>query len=324
MQRPRFAGAALWLALTAGRILQAQETPPQPAAAPPPAPADGTEAAYKEPTHFRPIEANVIINLPSVEVPAAGTLTFLVTHRFRDPLSKGSIDNIFTLDSGNDWGFGLWYAPLKNLDIGFYRTSQNGTYEASAQYELPQICGFGASLRAGEDWRTNSAAYPQKSFFAQAILAYSIGPYARITAVPTYLQRSYGEAALPAPSSPIPGDKSCKAVVPGDPADPVVYDCHGIYENVFNVPVGISIAITHSITIHGEVTPRLGRANASGVGWVATVEKSLLRHRFAFFVGNQRSTTVDQYTTGIPSGNPFVKPKNVYIGFNLFRAWKLS
>ena len=88
------------------------------------------------------------------------------------------------------------------------------------------------------------------------------------------------------------------------------------------MPVGLSIALTHSITVHGEVYPRLSDVNSSGVGWSVTVEKSLLRHRFAFFAGNQRQTTVDQYTA---VRVPFRRdPGNVYIGFNLFRAWKLQ
>ena len=87
------------------------------------------------------------------------------------------------------------------------------------------------------------------------------------------------------------------------------------------MPVAVSIAITHSITIHGEVYPRLSKVNSNGVGWSVTVEKSLLRHRFAFFAGNQRQTTVDEYTQAVPDGR---LASNVYIGFNLFRAWKLK
>ena len=299
--------------LSASAAVCAQEPAPPPAAAvSPPA-----EPEKKEAPIFRPIEANVIVNLPSVDVPTKGTFTLLVTHRFTSPLSNGDIDNFFTLDSGNVWGFGLWYAPIKNLNMGFYRSSQNGTYEASAQYELPRWCGFNASLRVGEDWRTTASTYPQKSFFMQAVLAYSFGQYVRITAVPTYLQRTYGELSLG--PSPNPGDESCRSTG----TDPPSFTCHGIYPNTFNVPVGVSAAITHSITVHGEVTPRLGKANASGVGWCATVEKSLLRHRFAFFVGNQRNTTVDQYTVGVPAGIA-IRPKDVYIGFNLYRAWKLN
>lgn len=314
MLRHRITGFLLFLVgLSASAALCAQDpSPPSPTEV-----SQTAEPEKKEAPTFRPIESNVIINLPSAQVSPAGTFTLLVTHRFTNALSTGTIQNFFTLDSGNVWGFGLWYVPVKNLSVGFYRSSDNGTYEASAQYELPRVCGFDSSLRVGEDWRTTASTYPQKSFFMQAVLAYSFGPYARITAVPTYLQRTYGELSLP--SSPNPGDESCRSTG----ADPPLFTCHGIYANTFNVPVGLSVAITHSITIHGEVTPRLGKANASGVGWSATVEKSLLRHRFAFFVGNQRKTTVDQYSVGVARGD-FIQPKDIYIGFNLYRAWKMK
>jgi hypothetical protein len=319
----------LWIALGTTGIAAAQEPPP-----PTPTPAvssaaaaaaDAAGTAEKEKVVYRPIESNVIVNLPSVDVPSAGTLTLLVTHRFIDELAHGNINNFFTLDNGNTWAFGIWYAPLKNLNVGFYRTSDLATYEASAQYELPSIGGFGSSLRVGEDWRTQVfddntvefpiAASPKSSFFAQAVLAYSFGPYVRITAVPTYLQRT--NRAYVDFQSPPPGDSSCRPS--GNPILP--FSCSGLYENVFNVPVAASIAITHSITVHGEVTPRLSDVNSRGVGWAVTVEKSLLRHRFAFFVGNQRATTVDQYTGSVPLSR---SPNNVYIGFNLYRAWKLN
>lgn len=319
------ARVAVGLILLAASELALAQEPPTPTPTPAPATPESADAKANEAIPFRPIEANVIIDLPSVEVPPAGTLTFLVTHRFQTPIQDASINNFFTLDSGNDWGFGLWYAPLKNLNLGFYRTSDFNIYEASAQYEFPSLGGFLSALRVGEDWRTETgffgAASPKSSFFTQGILAYSFGQYVRITAVPTYLQRT--NFARVNTNDPPPGDRSCRA----NPPDPNVpaYSCSGLYENLFNVPVGLSIAITHSITLHGEVTPRLGRANATGVGWAVSLEKSLLRHRFAFFAGNQRATTVDQYTAGILR-TPFSgsNPKNVYIGFNLYRAWKLN
>ena len=94
--------AALCLALASAAF--AQETPPP---TPTPAPDAGQEKEEKkESIPFRPIESNVIINLPSVAVPPEGTLTFLVTHRFQEPLQDGDIDNFFTLDTGNDNGLG--------------------------------------------------------------------------------------------------------------------------------------------------------------------------------------------------------------------------
>ena len=321
MRRPALASLLLAVPLAvllAPIRLAAQDaSPPAPAPAPAAAPDPSPLAALKEPVAFRPIEANVIINLPSVEVPSARTLTLLVTHRFIGSLSEGDINNFFTLDTGNTWGFGLWYAPVKNLNVGIYRTSDLNTYEASAEYQLPTFCGFMSSLRVGEDWRTQEglAATPKSSFFAQAVLAYSFGQYVRLTAVPTYLQRTNGiNARFP---SPVPGDQSCEFIEGFERP----YRCSGLYENVFNVPVAASIAITHSITVHGEVIPALSKVNSRGVGWSVSVEKSLLRHRFAFYAGNQRQTTVDRYVQAVPN---FGRPKDVFIGFNLFRAWNLK
>ena len=322
---------AVWAAgffVAALGIASAQDPPP-----PTPTPAASSAEASapadekKESIPFRPIESNVIVNLPSVDVAPKGTLQFLVTHRFQFPIQEGNINNFFTLDVENRWGFGLWYVPVNNLNVGFYRSSDLNIYEASAEYALPRLCGFASSLRVGEDWRTDPAvASPHSSFFAQAILAYSFGKYVRITAVPTYLQRTnrFKDNRF---KEPVPGDQSCKLNDQGQ------FTCSGLYDDIFNVPFAASVALTHSITLHGEVYPRLGKVNSSGVGWTATVEKSLLRHRFAFFVGNMRPTTVDQYAGGLPydpfplfpnPANPRPPASNVYIGFNLYRAWKLD
>lgn len=314
---------ALSLSVSIPSLLFAQDPAPTPAPTPVPTPAPETPvlSAFKEPVAYRPIEANVIINLPSVEVPSVKTLTFLVTHRFIQRVQDGDINNFFTLDTGNTWGFGLWYAPLKNLNVGVYRSSNLATYEFSAQYELPQVGGFASSLRVGEDWRTDpNVASPTNGLFAQVILAYSFGQYARFTVVPTYVQRTTGIPNFP--TSPPPGDTSCRVFS----EQPIQYQCSGFYENVVNVPIAASIALTHSITLHGEVIPRLSKVNSNGVGWSVSIEKSLLRHRFAFFAGNQRQTTVDEYTQAVP--NPPVPnlrtAKNIYLGFNLFRAWNFS
>jgi hypothetical protein len=293
--------------------MRGQETP-APATKP-----DETKAAEAVP--YRPIEGNVIIDLPSVDVPREGTLTLLFTHRFQQPVQDSTVHDLWSFDNGAHIGIGLWYAPIHGLNAGFYRSSDLDVYEASAQYQLPlQAGGFGASLRAGEDWRTDTgAASPHSSFFAQAVLAYSFGPYVRLTAVPTFLQRT-NQSTINR-TVPPPNDESCRAIEVGVPPT-TRYACSGQYENLFNVPFAASIAITHSITVHGEVTPSLGKANAQGVAWIVSVEKTLLRHRFSFTAGNQRRTTVDQYAMGIPAVAN--RPKDIFLGFNIMRQWKLK
>src|SRR5438132_6207490 len=125
-------GILLLLALRSG-ALRAQETP---APAVPPNPPPTEPAGAPEPTGFRPLEGNVIINLPSVDVPREGSLTLLFTHRFDSRVQDSSIHNLFSFDSGARIGIGLGYAPVKNLDVSFYRSSELDVYELAAKYRV--------------------------------------------------------------------------------------------------------------------------------------------------------------------------------------------
>lgn len=317
--------------------LAAQDAAPP---APAPTPAAGgapPEKEKDEPIPYRPIEGPVIINLPSTEVPKRGTLTVLFAHRFRTQVQGSSINDLFSLDDGANIGIGLGYAPIDKLSVYFYRYSNdNKTYEASAKYSLWSKGPFAIALGAGGDFRTVPDPEPpfppvqnRSSFFAQAMLAYTPFPWLRLTAEPMYLNHTSGQPAYGVGVAGVPGFFS----VQPEP----------FYSNVFNVPVAASVAITRSITLHAEVMPSFGRnvqvtsfdcpvpplpigpcptvsAHSSpGVGWVVSVEKTLLRHRFAFMAGNMTETTVDQLLLPNFSG----KPKNIYVGFYLSRQWPL-
>ncbi len=297
------------------------------------APADAPEKKDSADTAVRylPIEGSIIINLPSVDVPREGTLSILFTHRFVQAVQNSSpFHDLVSFDNGASIGIGLAYAPFKNFDLGFYRSSESGLdpWEISGKYQfLPSTCPIGASLRVGADIRSERDLTDRTSVFGQAILAYSLGDRFRITAVPTYVTkvnstaRSYNPNFVP-PSFPPSNDESCVANAFGGTT------CTGLYRNVFNVPVGVSVALTRSITLHGEISPRLGRYDSPGVAWAASIEKSLLRHRFCFVAGNQRQTTVDQYATGLAWGSQYTADKyngvkGVYLGFNIARQWKV-
>jgi Membrane bound beta barrel domain (DUF5777) len=311
------------LGVAGDSALWAQEAPSAPETSP--------KESAKEPIPFRAIEGPVIINLPSVAVPQEGTLTLLITHRFVEPLEDSSINDFFSLDQGSDWGFGLSYTPIKNLEASFYRASAPslGDYEAAARYRFPLSGPFGVALRAGGNWRIKRASpvYDHTDFFAQAILAFSLGERARFTVVPTYLsQTSQVTQTLPSidntPTPPPPHDQSCIPPPPGGES----YVCSGNYKKIFNVPVAVSVAITHSITVHGEIFPSYHHADSAGVGWNVSLEKTVLRHRFALVAGNQRLTTVDQYTAPLMPLTlcSTCSTKSIYLGFNLIRQWKLN
>jgi hypothetical protein len=264
-----------------------------------------------------PPEGSIIINLPSADVPREGNLTLFFTHRFSQPVRDSDIHSLFSFDSAADIKIGLAYAPLPNLEVSFERDparcfcglsgassakTQRGLeiYEVAAKYRFFSRGPARLSLRLGEDWRTAEGLEDRSGFFAQAVLALSVGSRVRMTAVPTYVSRTsrslFGDVPRP-------------------------------HSNVFNVPFGISVGVTRSVYLHGELVPRIGRAEARGTGWIASLEKTVLRHRFAFTVGNLRATTVDQYVASefrSASAIPGFKPHDYFLGFNLTRQWKLK
>jgi hypothetical protein len=353
MRRLALASLLLTVLVPTARLV-AQETPPPattPAPAADPAPTPAAPSAMAEPIAYRPIEGPTIINLPSVDVPKKGTLTLLFAHRFSQPVAGSSIDDLFTFDSAANIGIGLGYAPVKNFALFFYRYSNaNKTYEVSGKYSALDHGPLAISLGVGGDFRTKPDPDPpspfnppvtnRSTFFAQAIFAYTPFPWLRITAEPTYLNHTAG---LEGYTSYAP---------PAELSTTVNVDPEPFYANVFNVPVAASVAITHSITLHAEIVPSYRRAvqvtnfncgsgpsdpvacptvsghSSPGVGWIVSVEKALLRHRFAFTAGNLRETTMDQYLlpnfAGFTnSGSTGSFPKNVYLGFVISRTWGL-
>ena len=265
------------------------------------------ETAEAQP--LRPPEGTIVINLPSAEVAPVRTLQLHFTHRFSEPVSDSDIHTLFSFDSGADVGIGLSYVPVKNLEVGFLRNRSLEDYEFWTKYRFldsPQS-PVALSLRLGGDARTASTPSvceitprPEScsfvdhrySFFAQAIGAVTLFSRVRLTAVPTYITYSAQQPFVATPS---------------------------VHQDVFNVPFAAAIAVTRSINVQAEVVPRMSRAQAGGVGWILAVEKTVLRHRFSFTVGNLRPTTVDQYIGADFRG----EPGNYYIGFNIVRQWKL-
>lgn len=245
----------------------------------------------------RPPEGSRIINLPSADAPPGGTLGVLFTHRFKNPLNSSSVRDLFSLDSGANTVLGVSYSPWDRLEIALDRSSEDADFELAAKYQLLAIEAkrpFALALRVGGNAITAENVENREAFFAQGIASFAIGRRIRVTAVPTYVSNT------------------------------------ALFRDVFNVPVALSIALTRTVNLHGEVYPKNrdftedpklpGRQ--THIGWIASIEKTVLRHRFAFTVGNMRGTAVDQYT-GSDIGGVGV-PHDVFLGFNLVRQWKLK
>jgi hypothetical protein len=243
----------------------------------------------------RPPEGPRIINLPSTEVPPKGTLGVFFTHRFSQPLSDADFHSFFSFDSSASIGIGISYSPLDFLDLALDRSSSEDDYELSAKFRLLSAAPgrpFSLAVRVGGNGRTAQEVVDDKyAYFAQGIASVGIGSRVRLTAIPTFVSNT------------------------------------AFFKNVFNVPIAVSIGITRSVNLHGEFYPKNHDftetpARKTHAGWIASIEKTVLRHRFAFTAGNLRATSVDQYTASDFGGG--IPKSDVYIGFNLVRQWKLK
>ena len=141
----------------------------------------------------------------------------------------------------------------------------------------------GLAVRAGWDWRTQVGA------IFDAVPDYSRSGFSDRSSPPS--------TSAPARASPSfrPTSRRCPASRRRRPKTST--------RDVFQVPVALSIAVTPTVNVQGEVYPNTGKTDSAGVGWIVSIEKTLLRHRFAFTCGNVRSTTVDQYVSPVPFGN---------------------
>ena len=221
----------------------AQEPPPRRR---PPTPAAPTPepASRSEPRSYRPIEGNVIINLPSVDVPEQGTLTLLFTHRFRNPSRTAASTPLLVRLRRRTSGSASGTRRSRTSTFAFYRSSDaNATYEIAAKYGLLSAGAFARLARRRRRLRTAPRpGQPQHVLRAgdPGVLAGFVAPHHRGADVP---QPTSGQPELR--GHPFPTPASTTVVVQPEP----------FYANVFNVPIAASVAITHSITLHGEVVP---------------------------------------------------------------------
>jgi hypothetical protein len=238
------------------------------------------------------LQGSPVINLPSADVPGPRTLQLLFTHRFSGSVQESDIHSLFSFDSGADVNMGLSYVPVKNLEVGFYRAKSLEDYEVHIKYAiLGGSSPVHVAVRVGGDWRT-SEIYTAKhfSFFAQTVAGVTIAERVHVTVVPTYVTRAVGQLEF----KPFP-----------------------VHDDVWNVPVALSVAVTRSINVQGELMPR---THSPATGWIVAVEKTLPKHRFSFTAGNLREVTVDQFVASDFKNQP---RSNIYLGFNIVRQWKL-
>ncbi len=154
MTKPALATAA-FICLAAGGLAAAQDPPPPPAPTPAPtAGASEAEAGEKEKIPYRPIESNVIVALPSVDVPAAGTLTFLVTHRFIERPVARQHQQLLHARQREHLGIRALVLPDRQPQRGVLPHVGARDLRGLGAVRAAEARWIRVLLRVGEDWRT--------------------------------------------------------------------------------------------------------------------------------------------------------------------------
>lgn len=272
------------------------------------APAPAAAGAPVAPHPWLAPTASLVVNLPSDQALSRGLLQFLVTHRFRGPVRGSNAHELYSLDSGSDFGFGFAYAPIERGELSIYRSGLQDDWELAAKYAfIPAGRTFGAALRVGGNDRRDPflvtesggilpAGDAKTSFFAQGILTlHAWHNRVEVSAVPAYSSETTAE------------------------------------KHAFNVAVHAAVALTRSWNLQGEYQPQRKSVPDSIGIWTIGVEKTLYRHRFSLVVSNTNVTTVDQYLSGDFAAGPKRRARQFdngfrnddwHIGFNLIRQWK--
>jgi opacity protein-like surface antigen len=248
-------------------------------------------------------KATHVINMQTIESPAAGALNFVIQHRFGQ-LNSGSY-NFFGLDNAS-LRLGLEYGLTDRLAIGIGRSSVQKTFDGNIKYKLLRqtegahavpvsLSLFGGISNytqhyAGKDYL--NANY-RTAYTAQLLVARKISSHLSLQLAPTWLHYNL---------VPTAEDKN----------------------DVFAIGGGARMKITKRMSINAEYNYLLPNQlvstdvhNSFSLGW--DIETG--GHVFQLVFSNSQSMIETQYigqTTGRWSKG------DIYFGFNISRNFNLS
>ena len=243
-----------------------------------------------------------LINGHTVETRTAGSLVFLITHRFGE-LNSGSY-NLWGLDVANI-RFGFDYAITDAFTIGVGRSSFDKVFDGFLKYRLTRQCSgarnfpFTTTLFASTALTTmkslTGATIPfnhRLDYVAQALIARKITDALSIQLMPSYIHHNYVESA-----------------------DQV--------NDILAVGVGGRIKVSNRIALTGEYYYRLNGTNVSGyynsLSFGVDIETG--GHVFQIMLTNSNPMIAKGFiseTTGSWADG------GVHLGFNISRIFYLK
>lgn len=267
-------------------------------AAPPPAQASQDE----DDARLKPAEPDfTVISLPTTLVLPRHRMNFRLTHRFLGNLRNASFtenfSNLFGIDNGAVIGIEFRYAPIRHLQVTFFRSSQDKTIQFAGQYE----------------WLRQSSAFP-----------FSISPIVSIEGTNnfkgTFASGSHDHGGAEAHRSPavgavvsrIIGDRIALYAVPVWVGHTLTTDTG--HRNTSFIGLGTRLRVGSRVYLVGELTPRMTGYVAGDPEFAFGIEKRVGGHMFLLTFTNSFASTYGQLARG-------GFPGAIHMGFNLGRKF---
>jgi len=285
-----------------GLVQQAAPAPPQPA---PSTPAAQPAADEDDDAVLNPVEPDfVIVNLPTTLRLPLHKGNFRLTHRFAGNLRNGTFgqlaSNLFGIDQGAIIGFEYRYAVAPHVQVAAYRSSFDRTIQLYGKYDaLHQKGSMPVSVSAliSEEGTDNFQEKYAPSL--GVVVSRTIVNRIAVYAAPTWVHNS--AASLDA-----------------------IGHQHGVEEtgpehqqethDTTYVGLGGRILVLPTLTLVGEITPRLSGYSPDEAEYGFGIEKRVGGHMFSLTFTNTFGTTFAQLARGGAANT-------LYFGFNLSRKF---
>lgn len=272
-----------------------------------------------------------LVNVPTARKVPKGTWNMNFTHRFSQPLRpfKDSGPALLGFDSMSSSSFGLMYGITDKLYVNAYRsplcqrelcrTIELGVgYHFTDQNERSPVAVSAYGSVEGSDNFSNNYTYN-----LQLMISRRFGKRIFFHFAPAIHINSNGNHRF----DPDPNDFT--------PPATAAAAAFKLPLHTASFGTGVSVRLTPTLSALFEVTPRvgfklgqvqplfdddfnvIGFKNNSYPAVGAGFQYSVGKHSFTLTLSNTQTTTTSRYN----SSNLVLKPKDLIIGFNLFRRW---
>jgi hypothetical protein len=232
-----------------------------------------------------------VINLPTTLRLPRYKSNFELTHRFNGNLRRGDFgdqaSSLFGIDQGATIGFEYRFAPIRHVEVAFYRENYDKTIQMYGKWDAihqsadrPVSVSGLLSFEGGNNFRER---------YAQAIgatISRQVDDAAAIYVVPMWVHN----------------------------VNPLGSQITGIKDNTFFVGIGGRVRIRPTVYVSAEISPRVAGLASNTAEYGFAIEKRAGAHVFQLNFSNSELSTFAQTAAG-------GLPDSLFLGFNLTRKF---